>query len=125
MKKTLICLLFLGILYSCTKDTFEPSGNDCDVLPTYNTNMQAIVDTYCAYSGCHNGTPGVPGDYRTYQGMSIHFDGEIFSRVVSFQSDIVRGMPPDYAVDFNGLPDLSDEDYMLFNCWISAQFPEN
>lgn len=114
-------LLFIWI--SCTRDTFEPSGTDCDVAVSYDTNMREIVDEYCAYVGCHNGTPGVPGDYTSYQGMEIHFGGAIFGRVISNQGDPDIGMPPNYATD--GPIDLRPEDLMLFDCWINQEFPEN
>ena len=117
------CLLVF-VWISCTRDCFTPSGTDCDVAVSYETNMKDIVDRYCAYSGCHNGgTPGVPGDYTSYQGMEIHFDGPIFNRVVTNQADPNVGMPPDYAVD--GPIDFTPEDFMLFNCWIDQEFPEN
>lgn len=117
MKKILTSLVLLSLLYSCDNATFVPSGNDCAEIPTYDTNMKVIVDTYCSYSGCHDGQSGVQGDYTSYEGMKIHFDGAIMNRVIE-----LRNMPPSYAT---GEIALSEEDYMLFNCWVSAEFPEN
>lgn len=84
--------------------------------------MQDIIDTNCAYGPCHNGTPGVPGNYTSYSGLSIHFGGELFDRVVNRVQDTIFGMPPNYA---EGPKDLSEEDLMFFNCWIDQEFPEN
>ena len=114
--------LMLFFWMSCTNDTFVPSGMDCEVDVTYDTNMKDIIDRNCAYSGCHSGTPGTPGNYVTYQGMQIHFGGEIADRVLARQNDTVFGMPPNYA---EGPVDLSPEDFMLLNCWINQEFPEN
>ena len=117
-----IILLSSFIWFACTKDSFEQKFESCIETPTYNTNMQAIVDTYCAYAECHNGSAGVPGDYRTYEGMRIHFGASILERVVTIREDAVLGMPPARA---NGPTDLSEEDFKLFNCWINEEFPEN
>lgn len=99
-----------------------PVGTDCAEAVSYNSNMQDLIDRNCAYSGCHNGTPGVPGDYTSYQGMEFHFGGEISNRVINLESDTIFGMPPNYA---EGPKDLSPEDFMLINCWINQDFPEN
>jgi len=115
-----LCLIWV----SCTKDNFKPSGTDCDVVPTYLTNMREIVDLNCAYSGCHDGT-SAPGDYTSYEGMRIHFETNIERRVIEMASDSVMGMPPWYAADLGGAKDLSEEDFMLFSCWIQSDFPEN
>jgi len=55
--------------------------------------------------------------------MNIHFGGEIFDRVINREQDTIFGMPPNYAAE--DLKDLSEDDFMLFNCWIEQEFPEN
>lgn len=123
MKKTLCLSLITAVVWiACTRDTFTPTGMDCTIPPTYENGMQALVQTYCAYSECHDGRSlGVPGDYSTYEGMSLHFEGLISNRVIDQRDDTIMGMPPWYAT---GPTDLSEEDFMLFNCWISDEFPE-
>lgn len=123
MKKlAILCLVAVCFWLACTNDTFEFTGVDCNEAVTYDGRMQEIIDTNCAYSGCHDGA-NAPGDYTDYSGLSVHFGGEIFSRVVERVQDTVLGMPPNYAE--GGPKDLSEEDFMLFNCWIDQEFPEN
>lgn len=125
MRKILIAVFLSSVVIwlSCTKDSFVQTVENCDEIPTYNTNMVALVDTYCAYSGCHDGS-SAPGDYTSFTGMqrSGHFESEFNDRVVSKREDPNSGMPPDYAT---GPLDLSEEDFKLFNCWINEGFPEN
>lgn len=113
-----VLLVSTVIWIACTKDTVPVEMADCAEIPTYDTNMKALVDTYCAHSTCHNGTAEVPGDYTTYQGMKVHFEDGIADRVISRQD-----MPPSYSE--GGPVALTPEDLKLFDCWISENFPEN
>ncbi len=123
MKKiSIVITLFAIIWFSCTNASFTPSGFDCSEEVSYNTNMKGLIDTYCAYSGCHLGAVGW-GDYTSYAGMEPFFTGIIEERVISLSEDPDIGMPPDYAED--GPIDLLPEDFMLINCWIQQGFPEN
>ena len=81
----LTLLLLLGILpTSCTFDELEPVevSDVCDTLDTsYDTNIQAIVNSNCAYSGCHV-SGFCCGDFTSYQGMLNFLEaGSIESRV--------------------------------------------
>jgi len=116
MKWPLLFTLTIVFVYlSCTGDTFDPVA-DCDQAPpTYDNEMKAIIDRNCSYSQCHDGSdPFIPGDYRTYDGMRIHFSGVM-------EREIVRqDMPPPDAPT-----ELTQEDFDLFICWIQGEFPEN
>ena len=118
----ILYLSSLIILYTaCAGDTVLPSDltcNDTTGTPTqYSTNIEGLVRTYCAYSGCHVGAPGVPGDYTTFSGMQQDLEnGRIETEVFSLQT-----MPPANA---SGPKMLSSEDFDLFNCWIENGFPE-
>lgn len=127
MKKILFpSLVLILLVLACTRDNFVPSAVDCSdniAPPTYDGEMQALIDLNCAYAECHDGnTPSVPGDYTTYEGLRIHFGGLIEERVILRIEDPVLGMPPD---DANGPTDLTEEHLALFSCWIDAEFPEN
>ena len=112
---------------SCTRDTFIPTAVDCDPndFPTYDGVMKEVIDRTCAYADCHDGsaTTDAPGDYTSFIGISRDFGGPIFDRVVTRVEDTILGMPPYNAV--GGPTDLSDTDFLLFSCWIEAEFPEN
>ena len=121
---TVACLL---ILCSCTYDNLdEPVVTPvefCDTIPaSYDLNIRAIVETNCAYEGCHNGS--APGDYTTYTGMLSSLDEEKIEDRVIFQKDDPNvGMPPNYATD--GPQDLTPEELDIFMCWLEAGYPEN
>lgn len=122
MKKISFSIFIIIILWvACTRDSYVPVGFDCGERITYDSHMKEIIDLNCSYSGCHDGV-SAPGDYTSYEGISVDFDGNIFNRVVTLQLDTVFGMPP---WNGTGPKDLSDEHFMLMNCWISEEFPEN
>lgn len=121
MKKISIILLFLILWLGCDDGSFVPTGMDCQETPTYDGIMKDLIDRNCSYTGCHTIGANI-GDYTTYNGMRVHFAGSILDRVVNLVDDTVLGMPPDNA---QGPKNLSEEDFMLFNCWISEEFPEN
>jgi len=104
---------------SCTSDKLEeiPEPEFCDTLVTsYQLNIQPIVETYCAYSGCHDGSS--PGVFLTYEGMLSNLEsGNIMERSIN-----LRDMPPTYANE--GLTELPDAEYELLNCWIEQGYPE-
>lgn len=104
---------------SCNRDKLDPIPEPefCDTLMTsYELNMQQVVETYCAYSGCHDGSS--PGVYLSYEGMLPSLDnGEIMERAIN-----IRDMPPSYANE--GFTELPAETYDMLNCWIEGGYPE-
>ncbi len=125
MRKISIIVGFFSLIcfLACKSDKFIPTESDCpEDIVAYDTNMKAIVDLNCAYSTCHDGGGGAPGNYTSYEGMRIDIDrGIIETRVLLASGDLK--MPPDYA-DL-GPTDLSEEDLRLFICWIEGGYPEN
>jgi hypothetical protein len=115
-------LVVLLVIYtSCSADSVDPGTLSCQsdmaITTQYSTNIEGLVRTYCAYSGCHIGSPGVPGNYTTFSGMQEDLEnGRIEIEVFS-----LRTMPPANA---SGPKTLSKEDFDLFNCWIENGFPE-
>lgn len=104
---------------SCNKDKLPPEEEPefCETLTvSYQLNIKPIVDTYCAYAGCHDGSS--PGVYLTYDQMIPSLEsGKITERAINN-----RDMPPPYANE--GLTELPQEEFDLLNCWIAAGYPE-
>lgn len=123
MKKAIISSIMLSIIVwlGCTRETFVQEDIDCDDVLTYIDDMIPIIDTYCAYSGCHDGNTSNAVDYTSYSSMERDFD-QMFDRVVTQQANAFRGMPRD---DGDGPDEFEPEDFILFNCWIDQNFPEN
>ena len=93
------------------------------IVATYDETVKTVIDATCAYAGCHNGTPGVPGDYSTYNGLTLDLEnGSFFRRVIESADDPVLGMPPDRAT---GPKDLTEEEFQLILCWVENDYPEN
>ncbi len=114
------------IICSCTYDNLnEPIVTPvefCDTIPaSYDLNIRTIVETNCAYTGCHSGA--APGDYTTYEGMFSRLEnGIIEDRVITQKDDPNIGMPPNYAT---GPIDMTPQELDIFMCWLEAGFPEN
>lgn len=108
---------------ACTSDVLpEPTELPCDdVMATYVTDIQPIVETSCAYSGCHLGT--APGIYTSYEGLLPQLEaGSFRERVITMQADENLGMPPNYAPT-DRPQDLTAEELKLIECWLDAGFP--
>jgi len=101
---------------ACTSDKLpEPMPEVCDGL-TYDNGIKTIVDTYCAYSGCHV-SGFIDGDFSTYEGMRSRLEnGRIERRVIIDRDMPEPGSNPD---------ELTPEDFDDFKCWIDNGFPEN
>ena len=127
MSNKLFFTLFVAITIAvagCTTDALpEPVEMPCtDLQPTYETEIQAIIEQTCAYDGCHLGT--APGVYVDYAGLSRDLNsGSFRQRVVEQRTDANRGMPPNYAPE--GRPvDLTDRQLEMIVCWLEAGHPE-
>lgn len=121
-----LSLFYVSLLAvsSCTSDVLpEPVVLPCDgETPTYETNVRDIIESTCAYSGCHLG--GAPGVYDSYAGLLSDLESGIFrQRVIDVRDDATIGMPPDYAPEGRA-QDLTDEQLMILTCWLDAGFPE-
>lgn len=108
---------FLGALaLSCTRTKINPDGEDCEQEITYNNEIETIINSSCAYSGCHK--DGVaPGDLTSYDGLLNYTSSDLFrQRVV-----VLKNMPPSYAPS---KIELTKEELDLVNCWISGGYKE-
>ncbi len=113
----LACVALIPV--SCDNDQLpeveEPEF--CDTLEvSYQLNIRPIVETYCAYSGCHDGSS--PGVYLSYEGMLPNLNsGQVRERTVN-----TRDMPPSYANA--GLEELPPAEFEMMQCWLEQGFPE-
>jgi len=127
-KRLMILCCFLTALYACTSDQLVDPNIPVDVCAdpvTYDGQIEAIITTYCALSGCHVSGGDGPGDYSTYEGMSPFLNAASFENVVvDLKDDPISGMPPDWDAN-PGPKDLTDEDFDLVKCWIEQSYPEN
>lgn len=115
--------LAVFVVASCTTDVLpEPTELPCDdVMPTYVTDIEPIIEASCAYSGCHLGT--APGIYTSYDGVLPQLEaGSFRERVITMQADQNLGMPPDYA-PADRPADLTEDELRIIQCWLDAGFP--
>ncbi len=115
-----IFLLFAAFLTACNYDKIvpEPDGLDCDAVQlTYNEQVREIIDRNCAYSGCHDGISGNPGNFTTYAGLISRIsNGQFESRVL-----LTREMPPPNAT---GPTELTQDEIDDLTCWLTQGYPE-
>jgi hypothetical protein len=132
MNKHLFLLFGIGLIFAagsgaCTQDQLpEPTIADTclDSIPTYLGQIESIIQTSCAYAGCHlDGT--APGVYTSYEGLLPNIESGAFrERVINLKDDPNIGMPPDYAPE--GRPkDLSQEELDLIQCWLDSGHPKD
>ncbi|MEM9917585.1 MAG: hypothetical protein AAF990_05780 [Bacteroidota bacterium] len=124
MKRIFIFSVLLLFGAACEDDNGGGVTIDCDARTiTYDSDIKAIVDRTCAYSGCHDGDPfsTAPHNYTVYAGMLIPLENGRFRRRVLEQ----RSMPDPDSVP-NGAPNrLTDEELAIIDCWLKAGHPEN
>lgn len=106
-------------IHSCTSDNLpEPTTLGCESgTVTYSNTIQAILETNCAYTGCHlSGFPN--GNLSSYGDDLISFleNGDFKERAID-----LRDMPPYYAF---GPTTLTDEEMQSLRCWIEDGFPQ-
>lgn len=83
---------------------------------TYNLNAKEILNTNCAYSGCHAGAKPKHGlDLSNYQNASTQFNEQNTLCTINHDDDCMP-MPPSGK--------LSDNDIMILTCWAKNGFKE-
>ena len=113
---SILLSLVLILLTACYYDNVEelyPGGGPCDVSNvTYTLDIQPMIDTNCAISGCHvAGTGRV--NLTTYTGLkNIVDDGRLVTRVI-----VQKDMPPSQP--------LSKCQMDKIQAWIDQGAPEN
>jgi hypothetical protein len=115
---TLVSILY----YSCVKDKGElpvaVSQSYCDSVNTKFSSAQLpMFQTYCAISGCHDGSTGTtaPWNYNTYTDIKkVADNGQLRNRVI-----VLKDMPP------AGYPSLPDSSIKKLNCWLNKGAQNN
>jgi len=83
---------------------------------SFEENIQALINTNCAYSGCHISGTGLPV-LSNYEGVKAQVEnGRFEDRVL-----VRQNMPPGNA---SGPTELSEADLFLLQCWIDQGYPE-
>ena len=105
-----ILILFVTILfcYSCADHDLADFGDSCADY-SYSEDVDPIINTKCAISGCHNGSLGADKDwsnFETFQAKAL--TGIVKQRVVAHE------MPPPGSP---GGP-LSEDQISIISCWI-------
>jgi mono/diheme cytochrome c family protein len=125
MLLALLALLALALLAGCYYDNEEELYPDdpnatCETANvTFSGTVQPIINQNCAYSGCHGGTPPLPGGYNleTYAGVQgIANSGRLLS-TIRHESGF-SAMP-------KNLPKLPDCSINQIAAWVSAGAPNN
>ena len=118
--KLLIFLSTFLCFFACTKDnmTTPPISIDCsNIMASYVNDIQPIMNSSCAISGCHISGFG-SGDFTTYSGLKAKVDdGTVKNRTI-----VNMNMPP---ANSSGPTTLTMTQIDLLNCWIEAGAPEN
>jgi len=110
-----ICACITLLLSQCSGDKLEVIESDCSGDVAYTGQIKPIIDTYCAYSGCHDGSGSAPGNYTSYERMERSLTEDLFED----RTIIVRDMPPNYS---EGPKSLLQEDLDLLICWIENDY---
>jgi len=133
MSKTFVLLVslmligFFAMSTSCTSDKLpEPEPPEfCDTLQvSYNLQVKEIIDTNCAFPGCHVSGSRAPGNYTSFSGLSPFLTDNEFRRfVIDLRNDPDLGMPPNWPTN-PGPMDLTQEEFDIISCWVEAGYPE-
>lgn len=108
--KYFIALFFLSVFVSCKKDKTETSefNADCEDEISYSSDIQSIISSSCATSGCHDAGSATSG-YVFENHQQISSNADIMLSVIRYEEGVV-GMPIGSK--------LSDEFAEDFFCWI-------
>ena len=82
---SLILIGFFSLSTSCTSDKLpEPEPPEfCDTLQvSYNLQVKEIIDTNCAFPGCHVAGSRAPGNFTDFSGLSPFLTDSEFRRFV-------------------------------------------
>ncbi len=106
---------FLLIITSCGQDVGTSEDFICDQSVSFSEDIVPIMDTYCAYSGCHFGQFAW-GNFKRYE--------EIKSRTQFIITEVFdfKTMPPQNA---SGPTELSAIALEKLECWIQNGAPNN
>ena len=110
-------LVFLAVfsMFSCTSDNLEEyyTKFNCETANiSFSEDIQPIINTNCAISGCHVSGTGLPS-WETYENIAAR--GSDIVKMVSNGT-----MPP----SFSG-KSVTIEQVQMIDCWVSLGAPNN
>ena len=113
---TFLMALMISFSVACKDD--DDDGVDCSgITPTYNSEVKAILDTSCAYAGCHDAATAQMGvNLSTYASARVVSQEERFLAVINHRSGFTA-MP--YL-----LPKLPATTIETLTCWVENGSPE-
>lgn len=120
MKQKTWVFLFSALfaaLVGCSKEA-TPIQYDCTGLtPTYTANVKSILDTHCAYAGCHGGSNPQKGiDLSTYtKAKDESLNGSVVGSIQHLKG--YDPMP-------DGSAKLDEATIKLVSCWVQNGAPE-
>ncbi len=116
----LAVMLCIVIMTNCKKD--DPP------CATWDTNVKAIIESSCSYSGCHSGgatansfIPEGSNDFTTYASIKSVLDNGSFEQ----RSLVAQNMPPAMFVPPGNPTELTQAQIDVLQCWADEGFPEN
>lgn len=108
-----LVVLFSGCYYDVESELYGTVTCEVPDIVSFSTDVQPIILTNCAISGCHVAGGVGPGEYQDYTGLKVAVDAGTFEQRVIVQRD----MPPTGA--------LPDCDLLLLEKWIAQGAPNN
>lgn len=111
MKKlSVISVLVLIVVISCTKNAETTTGNNpnnnitCTGTKTFSADVSPIIQSVCAASGCHDASSSNgPGPLTTYQ--------QVFNARATIRAAVISGTMPKNS-------SLSANQKSAIICWI-------
>lgn len=119
MKQGPLFVLLILSLGACKKEN-APALFTCNNTVTYTAVAKAIIDTRCAYSGCHAAFAPQGGiALATFMDCKALAQTGIFMCTIKHDSCGYKPMP--YPVN---APKLSDSLITILDCWVTKGTPE-
>ncbi|MBL7729334.1 MAG: hypothetical protein JNM68_16690 [Dinghuibacter sp.] len=108
----LVTFIALGSCYYDNEETLYGGGVDCSqVVAKFGTDVSPIIQSKCAYSGCHDA--GAAG------GVSLTNYNQVFQNAARIRSSVVvsKTMPKSGSI--------TPVEIAKIKCWLDAGAPNN
>lgn len=125
MKKLVLAFCVTAVLISSCKKEDKSGTSNADYIsnadctgsaPTYTADVQPILSTQCATSGCHNTATAAHGlNLEGYTAAKNNFNAHETLCAINHGSGC-SPMP-------EGLPKLSEAEIKTITCWAKNNFP--
>ena len=113
-KQFFISVLILSAIISCTKGSDSSHNNNttaCTGTKSFSADVNPIVQSVCAASGCHNtSSTNGPGALTTYQ--------QVFNARATIRSAVASGTMPQNTT-------LTEAQKSAIICWIDSGAANN